>query len=208
MKTPLKPPDVLTDDALLERFDTFLQNLAVPREKRREVVNRASVRRVEAESVLFRAGDRLESLFFVLSGLVRFYYLTPDGKEFNKSFATDGSFVTCLSSFLEDRPSRFFTQALETTVLVALPMDLIRDLKAKDIVWERLVSMFVTRLALQKEQREASFLLDSASDRYEAFLTDFKTIAPRLPQYHIASFLGITPVALSRIRARRTARSS
>jgi len=153
--------------------------------------------------VLFGAGDQLEELYFVMSGLIRFYYLTRNGKEFNKSFVSAGSAVTCLSSFLEGRPYRFFTQTLADSVLVALPMDQIRALRTSDPVWERLTCGFITRLALQKERREASFLLDSAAERYEAFLSDFAAIAGLVPQYHIASYLGITPVALSRIRARR-----
>jgi CRP-like cAMP-binding protein len=65
------------------------------------------------------------------------------------------------------------------------------------------MNRFLALLALKKERREASFLLLDAGERYEAFLEDFADLVPRLPQYHIASYLGITPVALSRIRSRR-----
>jgi CRP-like cAMP-binding protein len=164
----------------------------------------ARVLQREAGDILFAAGDILEDLYFVASGLVRYYYLTPDGREFNKSFVSNGGAVTCLSSFLEARPAPFFTEALEPTVLVALPMSLVRELKSSEIVLERLINGFIANLALQKEKREASFLLEDAAGRYEAFLKDFADLAPRLPQYHIASYLGITAVALSRIRARRS----
>jgi CRP-like cAMP-binding protein len=171
------------------------------------VLNNARVLQREAGDILFSAGDRLEDLYFVVSGLVRYYYLTPDGREFNKSFVSNGGVVTCLSSFLEARPTPFFTEALEPTVLVALPMEKMRELKSSEIVLERLINGFIAKLALQKEKREASFLLEDAAGRYEAFLKDFADLAPRLPQYHIASYLGITAVALSRIRARRSSRN-
>ncbi|XYK80050.1 MAG: Crp/Fnr family transcriptional regulator [Labrenzia sp.] len=161
------------------------------------------VRRFQADDVLFSAGDRPDVLYFTQSGLVRFFYLTDDGKEFNKNFVAAGSVVTSLSTFLSGVPSPFFTQALEDTVTIALPMEFVRRQVEADIYWERLLSRSVAMLALKKEQREASFLLQDAGARYEAFLDDFPDLAPRLPQYHIASYLGITPVALSRIRARR-----
>lgn len=161
------------------------------------------VRRFQADDVLFSAGDRPDVLYFIQSGLVRFFYLTDDGKEFNKNFVAAGSVVTSLSTFLSGVPSPFFTQALEDTVTIALPMEFVRQQIEADIHWERLLSRSVAMLALKKEQREASFLLQDAGARYEAFLDDFSDLAPRLPQYHIASYLGITPVALSRIRTRR-----
>ncbi|WP_428672356.1 Crp/Fnr family transcriptional regulator [Roseibium sp.] len=168
-----------------------------------EACRSAGVVRAGAGDGIFSAGETPGFLYFVRSGLVRFYYLTADGKEFNKSFATAGGVVTCLSSFLEGAPSSFHTQALEDTELVALPMELARQLPARDRAWERLISTVIAQLALRKERREAAFLLQSASERYEAFLREFPEVAQRLPQYHVASYLGITPVALSRIRARR-----
>ncbi|MCK7613561.1 Crp/Fnr family transcriptional regulator [Roseibium sediminicola] len=194
-----------TDPTVLIQFADWLQHAGgVPESEALRVAERGEVRQFSAGAVLFSAGDVLETLYFIRSGLIRFFYLTPEGKEFNKNFVTAGNVATSLGSFLEARPSPFFAEALEETELVALPMAFVRDLKTSDIAWERLINGFVIRLALQKERREASFLLESATERYEAFLTEFAEILGRVPQYHIASYLGITPVALSRIRARRS----
>jgi CRP-like cAMP-binding protein len=83
-------------------------------------------RRFEADDLLFSAGERPDVLYFIQSGLVRFFYLTDDGKEFNKNFVAVGSVVTSLSTFLSGVPSPFFTQALEQTVTIALPMEFVR----------------------------------------------------------------------------------
>ncbi len=193
-----------TDQEVREVFSAWLRDHGgIPSPAADGAAGEARVLRYGAGERIFAAGDILTSLFFVHSGLVRYFYLTPDGKEFNKNFVTVGGVVTSLSSFLEGGPSSFFTEALEETVLVALPMARVRTLAEKELFWERLVIAFIARLALQKERREASFLLESASERYQAFLREFPDIAQRLPQYQIASFIGITPVALSRIRARR-----
>jgi CRP-like cAMP-binding protein len=179
------------------------QSGGLPAQSADVALDASVVRRFQADDVLFSAGDRPDVLYFIQSGLVRFFYLTDDGKEFNKNFVAAGSVVTSLSTFLSGVPSPFFTQALEDTVTIALPMEFVRRQVEADIYWERLLSRSVAMLALKKEQREASFLLQDASARYEAFLEEFSDLASRLPQSHIASYLGITPVALSRIRARR-----
>ncbi|WP_420414311.1 Crp/Fnr family transcriptional regulator [Roseibium sp.] len=197
----------MTDQEAFAAFSNWLRETGgVSSETAAAARTHAEVRRFEREDSLFAAGDRPKCLYFVQSGLVRFYYLTRDGKEYNKSFATEGGVVTSMSTFLSEAPSPFHTQALEETITVALPMEFVRKLAATDLSLERLVNRFVVQLAVKKEQREASFLLMDAGERYELFLDDFADLAPRLPQYHIASYLGITPVALSRIRARRTGR--
>ncbi|OJJ10927.1 hypothetical protein BKI51_13575 [Alphaproteobacteria bacterium AO1-B] len=188
----------------LTMFNVWLRKSGgLPAQSAEAASDASVVRRFEADDILFSAGERPDVLYFIQSGLVRFFYLTDDGKEFNKNFVAAGSVVTSLSTFLSGVPSPFFTQALEETVTIALPIEFVRRQVEADIYWERLLSRSVAMLALKKEQREASFLLQDAGARYQAFLDDFSDLAPRLPQYHIASYLGITPVALSRIRARR-----
>jgi len=195
-----------TQTALRDFGRWLLQSGGLPADKTKDLLTKSRALHCRSGETVFSAGDTLEELFFVNSGLVRYYYLTPDGKEYNKNFVSSGSVVTSLSSFLEAKPAPFFTEALEDTVLVAVPIELARNLASDDIDWERLVGRFVRALAIQKEQREASFLLKNAEQRYEAFLKDFSALAMRLPQYHIASYLGITPVALSRIRSRLACR--
>lgn len=195
--------------AILREFGCRLeQSAGMLASKVSNLLNNSRVLHCKSGEILFSAGDTLEDLYFVFSGLVRYYYVTPDGKEFNKNFVSSGGVATSLSAFLEARPAPFFIEALEPTILIAAPINFVRDLVARDNDWERLVSRFVRTLALQKEQREASFLMNTAEQRYEMFLQDYREIAGRLPQYHIASYVGITPVALSRIRARRTGRET
>lgn len=195
---------VLRDMEILKTFHLKLTNEhGLSASSADQVTKNARVVKRQAGELVFAAGDDLQELFFIGSGLVRYFYVTPDGREFNKSFVSSGSVVTCLSSFLERLPAPFFTEALDTSILIAVPMDELRSLRQTDPEVERLINRFVTNLALQKEKREASFLLEDAAGRYEAFLRNFPDVAARIPQYHIASYLGITPVALSRIRGRR-----
>lgn len=147
-------------------------------------------------------GQRDTGLFLILKGLVRFVYATPDGKEYNKSFAAENEFVGCLLSMLSAQACRFSIQALEDCQCLLLSNEKRKQLYQTHTQWERVGRVLAEQLALKKEAREAEFLLDSAEIRYQRFISEHPDWAQRLPQYHIASYLGITDVALSRIRHR------
>lgn len=160
-------------------------------------------------SVSFSPGERLHSageianrVFFITSGLVRLYYVTADGKELNKSFTRENQFVGGAHSFQNKEPGRFFVEAMEPTDCLAIPLSGLNTLYLESLAWANLGRQFMEAFASKKMLREAEFLLDSAEDRYKKFLGEQPELANRLPLYHIASYLGITDVALSRIRKR------
>jgi CRP-like cAMP-binding protein len=150
--------------------------------------------------LLFQAGEPVTDFFFINKGLVRFFYLTEDGKEFNKAFAMENDFVGSFSAKNLGIPSRFSVQALEETEAVVIPVRIIEAGYDLHPCWERLGRLHAERVAVLKEMREAEFLLDSAETRYNRLLAVSPAILERVNQYHIASYLGITDVALSRIR--------
>jgi CRP-like cAMP-binding protein len=154
------------------------------------------------EEVLHRAGEIAESVFFICSGLVRFFYITEDGKEHNKSFSRENQFAGALQYSAQPQPVRFYIQALEPTHTLAISLQGLNTLFLQSLPWANLGRLYMETLAVRKADREAEFLLDSAEERYKAFLKHAPELAGRLPLYHIASFLGITDVALSRIRRR------
>lgn len=162
--------------------------------------------------VQFSAGEHfvepncsLDNNYFIIDGLVRFYYLTADGKFHNKSFSHENQFAGSIQSSLHDKyqepaPIRYFIQALEPTTALAFSNDRLAQLYRESLFWANVGRIHGESLALRKQRREEQFLLDSAETRYRTFLKDYPELAGRLPLYHIASYLGITDVALSRIR--------
>jgi CRP-like cAMP-binding protein len=156
----------------------------------------------EKHAYLVRAGDVVENFYFILDGLVRFFYSTEDGKEFNKYFAMESGFAGSFHSLVLQVPCGFFIQALEDTHTLVLPNRLLRELYDRHPCWERLGRGNAEHLLLIKEARERELLLDSLETRYRRFLEEYPGLAERIPQYHIASFLGVTDVALSRIRGK------
>ncbi len=148
-----------------------------------------------------RAGDVPQTIGFVISGVLRLYYIDPKGNEFTKSFCAENSFVAAYSALLMRQPSRLFIQALEDAKLLVANYPVYRSLSESQVSLQQLNCKIAESLFIKKERRESALLLDDAKTRYLSFLEEYPGLATRLKQHHIASYLGVTPVTLSRIRA-------
>jgi CRP-like cAMP-binding protein len=188
---------------LYERFDAFLggwcefpdDELA----KTRRVFRPAAV----AEGgFLTRAGDRSDRIAFIGQGLVRLYYTGTDGAERAHGFRAENQLVCAYSAALRGEPAQVSIQALEPCALLVAPRVALDRLCAGHRCWRELVRRLTEQLYLQQERRQRELLLDDATTRYRSFLTEHAELAGRLTQRQIASYVGVTPVALSRIRAR------
>lgn len=151
---------------------------------------------------IIEAGDVITEVHFLMSGIGRYYYLSSDGKEFNKSFARCGQVLSSVSSLVNGTPSPFFIQALEPCECLSIRYADVTTLCDAHIEWEGLIRRLLEQLVIKKEHREADFLLLNATEQYQKYLVEFADVAGRIPLYHVASYLGITNVALSRIRKR------
>lgn len=153
---------------------------------------------------LFKQGEVDTSIYVVKSGLLKAYYLTMDGKELVKSFIQEGEFIGSLIACHTGAPCTFSLACLEDSSLVKITFS---DLK-KAVDQNPQLSSFLTNglmsLAIKKERREFEFLCLSALERYELFKQRTPELVDRVTQNDIARYLGITPVALSRIKQRQS----
>lgn len=159
-------------------------------------------RKHEPGDALFRPGDLDAGIHYLQCGLVRYFYLTEDGRERNHGFAVEGNLVACFPAFVGAGPCTFTVEALEPTNSLKIPSSAVLAFSSRNECWNLLKLRLVEHFALRKAEREAEFLQDSAEARYRRFLSDYGPLVRRIPQFHVASYLGITAVALSRIRKR------
>jgi CRP-like cAMP-binding protein len=148
-----------------------------------------------------RAGDVPKTIGIVMSGILRLYYVDREGSEYTKSFCAENSFVAAYSALLLEQPSRLFIQTLEDTKLLAADYATYRSLSESHPCWQVLNCKIAENLFIKKEKRESALLLDDSKTRYLNFQAEYPGLETRLKQHHVASYLGITPVTLSRIRA-------
>lgn len=193
----------MTEAAAMIAIHQAVQRLVAPADDAWQSFSACfETRDLEPGEFFLRAGDVSDRLCFVNSGLLRFFYTTPDGREFNKSFSRENDFAGAYSAWLTGAPARFSIQALEPCYLLVARFDTIVALFDRYTCWQKFGRLLAEQLYIKKEQREAEFLLDDAETRYRAFQRQYAGLEERIAQYQIASYLGITPVALSRIRTR------
>jgi CRP-like cAMP-binding protein len=149
-------------------------------------------------------GQKNHEVAFIRSGIVRYFVTLPDGEEASKDFSAAGSFTLSFGSAAARVPAQVAIAAVVPTELVVWPHQVLLDLYASDIEWQKLGRRVAEILYFRKEQRELSFLLLDAPTRYQKFLEQFVADADRIPQYYIASYLGIRPQSLSRLRKKLT----
>ena len=159
-----------------------------------------SLSRLNKGDFITREGDIPDKLSFVYMGAFKYFYLDEDGNEFIKHFCFEDDFVVSYASFLYRTPSRYYIQALEDAILLSTHIDIFLENIEKHRTWERLARLYTEQIYLFKEIREYMLLTKNAEQRYLHLLRDFPEIAKRIKQKDIASYLGITPVTLSRIR--------
>lgn len=152
---------------------------------------------------VFRQGEKADKLFLIRQGLVKAYYETHDGKEFIKSFIPEGGLIASLHVIVADQPSTFNVLALEDSTILEVTKADLDSLQAQHPPLTQALYSFLLGLAMKKEKREYEFLCLSADERYQRFCDAEPGLVARLSQMDIARYLGITPVALSRIRRRR-----
>ena len=180
-------------------FSNYLE-ASLSKESVRALVELATRVEFVADEPFVIQGRPTDALFFLPDTIARYYVETETGEFSNKHFTPGPCFVGSTTALIKQIPSRINIASVETCSGSRILWAPFRALCQSNPE----VLMFYTKglehLFIQKEERETSFLTDSARDRYANFLTQFPDLENRLPQYHIASYLGITPVSLSRIR--------
>ena len=161
------------------------------------------VRELARGECLLRAGERASLLGVVVSGLMREFFITSSGVERTKNFCPPGQWTGSLPDLLSHAPARSFIVAEERTRLVLLRWDELLALEARHPSYATLARRSAERLLLVKAEREYELICLDAEARYQAFQARYGALESRLSGRHVASYLGITPVHLSRLRRRR-----
>jgi CRP-like cAMP-binding protein len=147
-------------------------------------------------------GQIFKSIFFIKKGILRSYCITENGDEKTILFAAEGMCYGVVDSIYFNRGSVRYWQALEDTELIELDFEQILKLSTND---PELLSMrvhFLELLLIDAVQRLESFVRDSSEKRYLDLMEQRKDLVKRIPDKYIASYIGVTPVTLSRIRSR------
>lgn len=166
------------------------------------ITRSAVIEHFPRKTMLLAENEVCKRLYFVFSGCIRLYYIKKDGQEVNCFFFHEGLFCTAFGSFMQQRKSNQYMEAIEDTTCISISFEEL------EYLYDALPKMnIMVRKILEERYTNAhdiisSYILDSAESRYRKFSNRYPMLANRLPEYHISSYLGITPKSLSRLKKR------
>ena len=142
---------------------------------------------------------------FIEQGIIR-YFVMKGEKDITFEIAFENSFATAYDSFLTRTPVRYAGEALTDAILWSIAYDDLQEMYARTSVGERVGRLAAEELYIRKNRRQMSFLKDGAEQRYVDMMRDYPHLLQHVPLKYLASYIGITPQALSRIRRRGAGR--
>lgn len=186
---------------MLEKFKSYLQKNAQINDKQFDSLSKyLKEQKIKKHTILLKPGEVCGHSFFVEKGLLRLYTIDDLGKEHVIQFAPEDWIVSDRSSAYFNQPSDFYIDTVEDSEIVYLDKTFMETASEQDINFR----LFFDKLLhnhIRHIQRRVSLLLGAtAEQRYMDFIKLYPDLMLRVPQWMIASYLGITPESLSRVR--------
>jgi CRP-like cAMP-binding protein len=186
----------MTEYALLLSYFEKVYGNPLQEAQKEIILNAFSKRKYKKKEIIFRAGDTNTKHYYIEKGLLRLFLNDPDGKEFNILFAKERQWIGDLGT---PAPTPYFLEALENSSVF------FTDEKN----FEKIIHSFpgfsknIRKSYTFLQKRFVSILSKTAEENYDDLVEQNQELIQRLPQYHISSYLGVTPVFLSKILAKR-----
>lgn len=193
------------EDEIAEYISRFAHP---PVEQVREFAASARPSLIAKGSFLVALGDSVHPLYFVHNGAIRYMLIVPDsGDDVTKDFSFAPTFAASFGSAVSGQPARVGIVAMTDCVVSAWPFQQLTTLYDAHAEWQKLGRKLAEWLYVRKEDREIAFLTRTSEQRYVALTLAFPDKIVQVPQHYLASYLGITPESLSRLKARIASRA-
>ncbi len=183
-------------------FQNFNKRIELTEAETAQIKNYLTPKKLRKKQYLLQEGDVCKAFAFVEKGTMRSYTVDENGVEHIIQFAIEGWFISDLYSFLTGEPATYNIEAIDDAELVLISKSADEILLQQCRKYETLMRELVTGAYVALQKRLTSISSSTLEERYEAFMAAYPKIAQRVPQHMIASYLGLTPETLSRVRRR------
>ena len=172
------------------------------------LTSRLTERKIKRRQYILQEGDICKHFTYVAEGCFKMYGVDHSGAEHNLVFAAEDDWIADIGSLHKERPSKVFIEAIEPSVVLQLSKGDLWYLYTNFPKFDRNFRVIIEDKYIELQNRLLQTFSVSALERYEDFLEQYPNLATRLPNTQIASYLGITPEFLSKIRNERTRKPS
>lgn len=181
-------------------YSHFQGKVALTNEDREAISKYLRPKKLRKKQYLLQEGDVCKAIAFVEKGSLRAYSVDNDGKEHIIQFALEGWTIADLYSFLTGEPATYNIDALEDSELILIDKDSHEEMLKKIPAYEKYTRIQITGAYIAMQKRLTSIISLPVEERYENLLRVYPDIAQRVPQHMIASYMGLQPETLSRVR--------
>lgn len=193
----------------IEHFKQFiLQRVpAMTPEELTELSGAFKVKKLKKKQFIIQPDFIVKHRNFVVAGALRSYIVAPDGTEHTIQFAVENWWISDINSYQYQKPATMFVVAMEDSTILQIDYEQEQKLKQSNHKFETFFRIGAERTAAFHQRRIISALTQTAEERYNEFIETYPLVVNRLPQYALASYLGMTTEFLSRIRKKKAKKS-
>lgn len=192
----------------MDAFFTYIQKFGIIPPQDMSILRRyAKAEKLMSGAFFLQSGQICHQVGFVLSGVLRVYVHNEEGKEITRGFSAEDQFMIDQESYTHQLPGHEFWEALTNVEYIYWTRDDIQKMEHELTSWQAILIPMWQHIFVSAAHERTEMFNDSASMRYSKFLTRYPHIVARVPLKHVASYLGIAPQSLSRIR-QQVAKSS
>ncbi|PZD96543.1 Crp/Fnr family transcriptional regulator [Paenibacillus sambharensis] len=166
------------------------------------IINEIQVEEFRKGTVLIRQGDVPATCYFILKGCVRQYAIDEEGREITSNFYTEEQAIAIFNHHKPDKLSDYSFMCVEDAVMVVGDLESEEDMYHKHPQLATMTRMMIEENLGQVQEEFAAFIASSPEDRFKTLIRKRPSLIDRVPQHQLASYLGITPESLSRIKKR------
>ena len=185
-------------------FESFFQHLSekisLNKEEQAIIESHLTIKKIRKKQYLLQEGDVCKNIAFVVKGALREYTVDDKGVEHIVQFALEGWLISDLYSFLTGSPATYHIDALEESIVILISKEAEQAILQQVPKFESYTRMQITGAYLAMQKRVNALISQTVEERYLGFMNLYPNIVQRVPQHMIASYMGLSPETLSRVR--------
>jgi len=188
--------------------DHIIKRISLSEDEVREFLSCFKITKVKKRQFIIQPDFVPKYRNFVVQGAFRAYVVADQGEEHTIQFAVEDWWISDYNGYIFQKPASMFVMAMEDSIILQIDFESEQKLKLSNHKFETFFRIMAERSFAGMQRRLISNLTKTAEERYEEFEEKYPSIASRVPQYTLASFLGMTTQYLSKLRKSRVSKKS